>query len=88
MESQYLQQKTTQLWFSGLEVMEERMCWYGLQVVDVLNVSWEGGKFFFWFSHSLTQKKDKCMVGFLFTYMPLDPKTMKNEGFEPPIYGL
>ena len=20
--------------------------------------------------------------------MPLDPKTMKNEGFEPPIYGL
>ena len=20
--------------------------------------------------------------------LPLDPKTMKNEGFEPPIYGL
>ena len=21
-------------------------------------------------------------------YIPLDPKTMKNEGFTPPIYGL
>ena len=21
-------------------------------------------------------------------YIPLDPKTMKNEGFKPPIYGL
>ena len=21
-------------------------------------------------------------------YLPLDPKTMKNEGFKPPIYGL
>ena len=29
----------------------------------------------------------KCGVVYTY-YIPLDPQTMKNEGFQPPIYGL
>ena len=29
-----------------------------------------------------------CLVLFFKSTRPLDPKTMKNEGFKPPIYGL
>ena len=34
-------------------------------------------------------QKTSWETGSLSHYLqPLDPKTMKNEGFEPPIYGL
>ena len=82
---QYLYNPKALTQFQAMEMVFHTQC----SIINDVGNSHPTGKRPFWIQNAGTpQKTPQGFDLFSMKTLPLDPKTMKNEGFKPPIYGL